>query len=72
MVLTMIVNIPMNEHLATVAVPSDINEAQTLWLEYSERWQLWNTIRTAASGIALSAAVVGLMSMVTHGRTSAT
>lgn len=68
LVLTMTVNVPMNEVLATVAVPDDIDAARTLWLEYSEPWQLWNTIRTVASGIAFLAAVGGLISMVPHGR----
>lgn len=68
LVLTMTVNVPMNEVLATASIPDDIDAARTLWLEYSGAWQLWNTIRAVASGIAFLAAVGGLISMVPHGR----
>lgn len=64
MVLTMIVNVPMNEVLAGVTVPEDIEAARHIWAEYSGPWQVWNQIRTTASGIALLATIGGLISMV--------
>lgn len=67
-VLTMTVNVPMNEMLAIISVPEDINAARTIWREYSGPWQLWNGLRTLASGIAFLAAAGGLISMVTHGQ----
>lgn len=53
LILTMLVNVPMNETLADVAVPSDLDEARTIWADYSARWQLFNQLRTGASGISL-------------------
>ena len=53
MVLTMLVNVPMNEALAATAVPETVEEARRVWQDYSPRWQSWNIIRTIASGVAL-------------------
>ena len=53
LVLTMTVNVPMNEALAGVTVPADIAEAGRIWTEYSERWQGFNQLRTLASGVSL-------------------
>ena len=53
LILTMTVNVPMNETLADVAVPSDLDEARRIWSDYSGRWQLFNQIRTVASGVSL-------------------
>lgn len=55
MVLTMGVNVPMNEALALVTIPDDLDAAQDIWGAYSARWQFWNIVRTAASGVALMA-----------------
>ncbi|SFI64300.1 DUF1772 domain-containing protein [Aerobium aerolatum] len=54
MVLTMTVNVPMNEALAVVAIPQDAAEAQRIWDDYSTPWQFWNVVRTIVSGITLA------------------
>lgn len=53
MVLTMMVNVPMNEALAGVQVPENRAEAQAIWQAYSAKWQIWNVVRTIASAGAL-------------------
>ena len=53
LVATMAVNVPMNEALAVVAIPQDAGEARQIWRDYSGPWQVWNLIRTIASGVAL-------------------
>lgn len=61
LVLTMTVNVPMNEALAEVSpIPSDIDAAREIWAGYSSRWQVWNQVRTGASGLALACAAFGL------------
>lgn len=50
---TAMVNVPMNEALAQVTVPTDIEAARRLWHDYSPQWQFWNTLRTIASGVSL-------------------
>lgn len=54
MILTITVNVPMNEALAAVAIPQDAAEAQRIWENYSEPWQFWNTARTIVSGVTLA------------------
>lgn len=67
--LTMLVNVPMNEALAKVSpVPSDIDAARDIWAGYSGRWQVWNQVRTVASGLALACAAFGLMRLQPAGR----
>lgn len=66
LVLTMAVNVPMNETLATVTVPSDMEQARVIWSDYSGRWQLFNQLRTVASGVALG--LVGAALVVLHRR----
>ncbi|GAB95458.1 putative membrane protein [Kineosphaera limosa] len=61
---TLLVNVPMNEALAAVAVPTDLAAARDLWLDYSGTWQAWNLARTVASGAALLLAVAGVASAV--------
>ncbi|GGH53894.1 DUF1772 domain-containing protein [Frigidibacter albus] len=61
LVLTMMVNVPMNEALAMVAVPADVESAGVIWREYSGPWQVWNQIRTVASGAAFLLALSGVM-----------
>lgn len=61
LVLTMVVNVPMNEALALVDVPEDPTMAEAVWSDYSGPWQLWNQIRTVASGAALLLAGWGAM-----------
>ena len=60
MLLTMTVNVPMNEALALAAIPEDPAAAARLWQDYSGPWQLWNQTRTAFSGLALGLAGYGL------------
>ena len=62
LLLTMTVNVPMNETLAAVSVPADVDEAARVWADYSGRWQVWNVVRTVASGVALLMGVVGVAS----------
>ncbi|MEL6750538.1 MAG: anthrone oxygenase family protein [Pseudomonadota bacterium] len=50
---TALVNVPMNEALAAVAVPDSMEEAQAIWRDYSGRWQAWNIARTFGSGLSL-------------------
>ena len=61
MILTMLVNVPMNEALAAQPAPDDPTEAARIWAAYSPRWQVWNQIRTVASGAALLLAGWGAM-----------
>ncbi len=61
LVLTMLVNVPMNEALAEIAMPTSLEEARAVWDAYSPRWQIFNTARTVASGAALLLAGVGLL-----------
>ena len=50
---TALINVPMNEALALVEMPLDQDAAERIWQDYSSRWQVWNTIRTCFSGLAL-------------------
>ncbi len=50
---TMTVNVPMNEALAAITIPENLEEARQIWQRFSNRWQVWNLIRTIASGISL-------------------
>lgn len=60
-VLTMAVNVPMNEELAQVIVPDDIDAARAIWLAYSPGWQFWNQMRTIATGVAVLCIGVGML-----------
>jgi uncharacterized membrane protein len=64
LVLTMTINVPMNEELAGVAVPASVEAARHIWDDYSGRWQTWNIVRTVCSGISLILAAVGLTALV--------
>lgn len=46
-------NVPMNEALAEVIVPTDIDLARDIWQDYSSNWQVWNVLRTIVSGACL-------------------
>ena len=50
---TAMVNVPMNEALANVSIPADINAARSIWQDYSATWQVWNVLRTIVSGVCL-------------------
>jgi uncharacterized membrane protein len=53
LLVTATVNVPMNQALAEVAVPTDIDVARAIWQDYSRSWQFWNTLRTLVSGASL-------------------
>ncbi|MFY2823373.1 DUF1772 domain-containing protein [Ruegeria sp. MALMAid1280] len=53
LLVTATVNVPMNEALAEVAVPTDIGSAREIWQDYSASWQVWNLLRTILSGVCL-------------------
>ncbi|WP_282607203.1 DUF1772 domain-containing protein [Pelagibius sp. Alg239-R121] len=61
MLLTMLVNVPMNEALALLEIPIDPGAATRIWENYSPRWQIWNQVRTFASGLSLCFAGYGVM-----------
>lgn len=52
LILTMMVNVPMNEALALIETPADSASAAAIWRDYSGPWQFWNQTRTLASGAA--------------------
>jgi len=54
MILTMAVNVPMNNALAAVAVPAERAAAQTIWSAYSPEWQVWNIVRTIVCAVVLT------------------
>ncbi|SDD81039.1 Uncharacterized membrane protein [Paracoccus isoporae] len=66
LILTMAVNVPMNEALASVAIPEEPAAAARIWQDYSRPWQIWNQIRTAASGIAVLLAAYGTYLLDRH------
>ena len=61
MILTMSVNVPMNEALALIIVPTDLTAAQAIWDDYSAPWQVYNITRTVLSGVSLGLAGLGVM-----------
>lgn len=63
LVLTVTVNVPMNDILAATPVPDSVEEARRIWTDYSGRWQRWNTVRTVCSGVSLLLAAVGLAAL---------
>ncbi|NNE12373.1 MAG: DUF1772 domain-containing protein, partial [Ilumatobacter sp.] len=60
LLLTMAVNVPMNEDLARHTDVLSESAAAHVWEDYSGPWQVWNTVRTVASGAALAFAANGL------------
>ena len=50
---TRLVNVEMNMALAEGGVPATQHSAQAIWAAYSAKWQLFNQIRTVASGLCL-------------------
>lgn len=63
LVLTMAVNVPMNEALALADPAGDHDAAARLWADYSPRWQRFNIARTIASGTALLLTGLALLSI---------
>ena len=68
LLLTMTVNVPMNEELAVVAVPTDRAAAAVIWDDYSGDWQIWNIARTICSGVALVLVGIGTLRSRRPGR----
>ena len=69
LVLTMVVNVPMNEALAEIVLTGERDEAAAIWAAYSPRWQVFNVARTIASGIALMLVGWGLFVLRPAART---
>lgn len=63
LILTITINVPMNEALALIEVPASREGATVIWDAYSTTWQFWNQIRTLASGASFLTAVLGLLSI---------
>lgn len=59
--LTALINVPMNQALALVEVPGSTEAAAEIWKSYSEPWQFWNQVRTAASGVTVLLTGIGLI-----------
>jgi uncharacterized membrane protein len=68
LLLTMAINVPMNETLGAMAVPESREAAALIWADYSGRWQRWNITRTVASGTSLVLATLAILAL----RTSST
>lgn len=66
LILTMMLNVPMNEALARVTIPDDTQAARDIWVAYSAPWQVWNIARTVFSGIALLLTGYGLIHLNRH------
>lgn len=61
LVLTMLVNVPMNQALALIDLEANMVEAPQIWAAYSPKWQFWNQTRTLASGVAFLLAGMGAL-----------
>ena len=61
--LTMAVNVPMNEALGATPVPEDIETARQIWQGYSPEWQFWNQLRTAATGLGILCLGMAMLSV---------
>lgn len=57
---TMVMNVPMNDALAKVAVPQDISAARQVWAGFTSGWMPWNHLRAAAATLSLLLAALGL------------
>ncbi len=60
LLLTSVVNVPMNNELGLTDMSADDSVLQGIWDTYSGQWQAWNLVRTIVSGITLALAAVGL------------
>ena len=63
LILTVLVNSPMNEALALVETPMEASRAREVWQDYSDPWQHWNTVRTIVSCITLMLAGLAILSL---------
>lgn len=59
--LTITINVPMNEALAVLTIPEEIEAARAVWLDYSPDWQFWNQARSLATGVGLFLVGIGIM-----------
>jgi uncharacterized membrane protein len=66
-VLTMSVNVPMNQALAIIKVPIDAVEAHRVWVSYSGPWQFWNQVRTIVSGLTLMLTGIAILTIAHRG-----
>jgi uncharacterized membrane protein len=62
-VLTMSVNVPMNEALALISVPANEAEAARIWQTYSGPWQNWNIARTIAGALTLTLTGIAILNI---------
>ncbi len=60
LLLTIRINVPMNEALALAGVPADNDGAVRLWAEYAGPWGFWNLMRTLLSFVAMGCCGIGL------------
>ncbi len=63
---TALVNVPMNEALATAIVPADPQAALKLWSDFSVPWTWWNTLRTAFSTLSLLLVGAAIFASANH------
>jgi len=57
-VVTMVLNVPMNNALA--AVDPSSTEGATLWARYLKEWTAWNHVRTASSLAGMAAFIAAI------------
>lgn len=58
-IITMTINVPMNNALAAAA--PDSAQAAQLWATYLDRWVFWNHVRAIACTVALATFIMALM-----------
>ena len=63
---TFTINVPMNDALGFLQL-SDITSPQETWTNYSDRWYIWNAVRTVFSTLALA---IGLMAVTSTSHVS--
>lgn len=63
LILTMAINVPMNEALALIPIPDNQTEAAQIWADYAPTWQFWNQTRTIASGLSFLCAVIAVFAL---------
>lgn len=54
------VNIPMNNDLDKIAVPTDTARAAEIWSDYTGRWTAFNTVRAVFSWASLLLMAIGV------------
>ena len=68
--LTMAINVPLNQALALIVTPLAPAQASAVRSAYSETWQFWNIIRPCAAAVALLLTGLGLLKLTQTGRDS--